>query len=72
MNDRPLLLVVCIEGGGRTVPCPRCWRAPGDFDYCLTAKLLPYQRQHINEPAVLFVQMVITTSTYLCITTIPS
>lgn len=70
MNDRLLLLVVCIEGGGRMVPCPRCCRAPGGLSHCLAARLLPYQRQHINEVAVLFVQMLITTSTYLCIKTI--
>lgn len=65
VNDRLLLLAVCIEGGGGTVPCPRCWRAPGGLSHCLAARLLPYQRRHINEVAVLFVQMLITTSTYL-------
>lgn len=62
----------CIDRGGSTVPCPWCWWAPGGLSHCLAAKLLPYQRQHINEAAVLFVQMVITTSTYLCIKTITS
>lgn len=72
MSDRLLLLAVCIDGGGGTVPCPRCWRAPGGLSHCLAARLLPYQRQHINEVAVLFVQMLITTSTYLCMETITS
>lgn len=72
MNDRLLLLAVCIDGGGGMVPCPRCWRAPGGLSHCLAARLLPYQWQHINAVAVLFVQMLITTSTYLCIETITS
>lgn len=72
VNDRLLLLAVCIEGGGGTVPCPRCWRAPGGLSHCLAARLLPYQRRHINEVAVLFVQMLITTSTYLWMATITS
>lgn len=62
------MLVVCIDGGGRTVPCPWCSRTPGGSGFCLAAKHLPYQQQHINEAAVLFVQMVIITFTIQCIT----
>lgn len=41
------------EEAGRS-RVPGRWRAPGGLRHCLAAKLLPDQRQHINEAAVSF------------------
>lgn len=58
------------EQAGRS-RVPGAGEPHGGLHHCLAAKLMSYQQQHINEAAVLFVQMVITTSIFLCIKTIP-
>lgn len=65
MTGRFCWLSALTKKAGRS-RVPGCWRAPGGLHHCLAAKLLPYQRQHINEAAVFCLQMVITTSTFWC------